>query len=58
MHLNTYVVTQVGNLKQHKESKHEGMRYPFDDCEYVATLVSHLKQHEESKHEGVRYPCD
>ena len=48
-------------LKSHKESKHEGIRYPCDQCEYAATRLGHLKSHKESKHEGcegVRYPCD
>ena len=53
-----YVATRRRHLKQHKESKHEGVRYPCDECEYVANRAGHLKRHQESKHEGVRYPCD
>ena len=45
-------------LKQHKESKHEGVRYPCDECEYSANRLANLKMHKQSKHDGVRYPCD
>ena len=44
----------MSSLKRHKESKHEGIRYPCDQCGYAATTVSNLKQHKESKHEGIR----
>ena len=40
------------------KKKHQGLRYPCDQCEYVATEVHNLKLHIDSKHEGVRYPCD
>ena len=46
------------NLKVHKQSKHEGIRYPCDMCEYAVTRQWVLKVHKESKHEGNRYPCD
>ena len=39
-------------------SKHEGIKYPCDQCEYSAVNLSNLKQHKEIKHEGIRYPCD
>merc|ERR1712137_1128282 len=45
------------HLKQHKRSKHEGIRYFCDQCDYVATWKSLLNTHKESKHEGIRYPC-
>lgn len=45
-------------LKEHKKSKHDRIRYSCDQCEYAATKPSPLKTHMESKHEGVRYPCD
>ena len=45
-------------LKMHKESKHEGIRYPCDQCDYAASMAKDLKRHKESKHEGIRYPCD
>ena len=45
-------------LKHHKKAKHEGIRYPCDQCEYSATQVGTLKKHKEAKHEGIRYPCD
>ena len=45
-------------LKHHKESKHDGIRYPCNQCDYAATTSGSLKTHNESKHEGIRYPCD
>ena len=48
----------MGDLKKHKEAKHEGIRYPCDQCEFAATSMSNLKVHKEAKHEGIRYPCD
>ena len=48
----------TSKVKQHKEFKHEGIRYQCDQCKYAATTTSELKIHKESKHEGIRYPCD
>ena len=45
-------------MKQHKEGKHEGIRYPCDQCDYASTTTTHLERHKEYKHEGIRYPCD
>ena len=42
-------------LNQHKQSKHEGIRYPCDHCEDAFTTKGILKKH---KHEGIRYSCD
>ena len=41
-----------------KESKHEGIRYPCNQCEFASTKPGILKAHKKSKHEGIRYPCD
>ena len=48
----------MGDLKKHKEAKHEGIRYPCDQCEYSASQKGQLKSHKEAKHLGIRYPCD
>ena len=48
----------MSKLKKHKEDKHEGIRYPCDQCEYSATQISNLKIHKKTKHGGIRYPCD
>ena len=45
-------------LAQHKKYKHDGIRYPCDQCEYTARYISHLKQHVLAKHVGFKYPCD
>ena len=44
------------DLKQHRESKHEGIRFSCHQCDYQGSK-GNLKQHREAKHEGVRYPC-
>ena len=35
-------------------SKHEGFKYPCDQCEYEASKKSNLKTHKMAKHEGVK----
>ena len=45
-------------MKNHKEHKHEGIRYPCDQCDFSAKTPISLKRHKESIHEGIRYPCD
>ena len=47
----------MGNLKTHKESKHECVRYECDKCEYKAMQLSDRETNKESKHDGVRYEC-
>ena len=44
------IVTQNHHLKRHKESMHEGVRYPCDECDYTATGFHNLKRHIRSKH--------
>ena len=39
-------------------NKHEGFRYPFDQCVNTYSTVSYVKNHTRSRHEGIRYPCD
>ena len=34
-----YAATTASTLKQHKESKHEGVGYPCDQCDYIATTA-------------------
>ena len=46
------------NLKKHKKVKHEGIRYPCDQCEDTFSYIYTLKQHKEAKHEMLRYSCD
>ena len=53
-----YKATNVGNLKTHIQSIHEGVCYSCDQCDYKATEKGSLKKHVESIHEGVRYSCD
>ena len=43
--------TTVWGLKQHKESKHEGIRYPCNECDYAGPTRAHLKRHKKKQHE-------
>ena len=38
--------------------KHEGIRYPCDQCEYSAGAINDLNRHKGVKHEVIRIPCD
>ena len=40
-----HAATTTGSLKQHKASKHEGVRYQCDACDYAAASVGNLKSH-------------
>ena len=53
-----YQATWLIQLKQHKESKHEGVIYPCNHCNYHTTRQCDLKKHKESLHEGVKYSCN
>lgn len=53
-----YTTATPRNLVQHKQSTHEGIRYPCDECDFSALKKSHLFQHKRIKHEGIRYQCD
>ena len=39
------------------KSKHEGIKYPCQQCDYQATDPSALRKHTKGKHEGTKYPC-
>merc|ERR1719319_836189 len=41
-----------------KASKHEGVKYPCDECSKEYISASNLRQHKSSKHKGVKYPCE
>ena len=45
----------MSGLKQHKEAKHEGIRYPCDECEYITAYAAELKRHKKSKHDNREY---
>ena len=50
--------SQKTNLKRHKQSVHEGVKYPCNKCEYQATTKGALQRHQKSEHEGVKYSCN
>ena len=41
-------------FRVHKKSKHEGIRYPCNECEYAAIQVADLKRHKKRKHVTVK----
>ena len=41
---------QKAILSGTKSQKHEGIRYPYDQCEYAATTARTLKNNKEAKH--------
>ena len=43
----------MGNLKKHREIKHEGICYPCDQCDYNATEARALIKHREAKHKDI-----
>ena len=45
-------------LKVHRESKHEGIRYNCELCDYSAKKKEQVKLHNEAKHEGIKYSCN
>ena len=44
-----HIYASKKTLKRHKEAKHEGIRYPCDQCEYSATNMGILFLHWLSK---------
>ena len=50
--------TQKGHLLSHIKSRHEGVKFPCDQCDYKATQKRILLTHIKSIHEGIKFPCD
>ena len=46
------------NLRIHKESQHDGVRYGCEQCEREFTRRRNLRDHIGSAHEGRRHSCD
>ena len=51
------VFNQKYTMMEHRRSKHEGVKYPCDQCTYQATTRGSLKKHLQSVHEGIKYAC-
>ena len=47
-----------GNLMQHIQALHEGVKYACNQCDHQATTKSNLKTHIQSKHEGMKFSCN
>ena len=43
-----YKASQKGNLQQHVQSIHVGVKYSCEFCDYKASQKGHLKQHVQS----------
>ena len=52
-----YQAIRIGCLQKHIHSKHEGIKYPCDQCDKQFTGKGHLKKHIQSQHKGIKYPC-
>ena len=48
--------TSKGYLNRHKRAVHEGMKYPWRQCERMATSKGNLDRHKITVHERVKYP--
>ena len=46
------------DLKLHRLSKHEGVRYPCNQCDYLAISQRNCNVHKQSVHQGVKYSCE
>ena len=57
-HIHMINATLVSNLKQHKKSLHEDVKYECFECELKFTKLDNLKIHIESIHMGVKHQCD
>ena len=44
------------SLYRHKQSKHEGIRYPCDHCDFTATTLQNVKKHILTNH--IKFVCD
>ena len=53
-----YQATTQSYLKQHIQSKHEGVKYPCNHCDYKFTSQGSLTRHIQSVHEGIKYSCN
>ena len=49
---------ELDNLLTHVQSKHEGVRFPCDQCDYKAVQKPSLVRHIKTVHEGVKFPCE
>ena len=50
--------TSKQGLVFHYRSKHEGVRFPCNQCDFQGSTPGHLKYHIESRHEGIKYLCN
>ena len=42
-------------LNRHKQSGHDGIKYPCDKCGFLATYKGYIKKHKESIHKAIIY---
>ena len=47
-----------GNLTEHEQSMHQGIKYNCEECGYQASTKSHLTRHKKSIHEEMKYNCN
>ena len=52
-----YKITTGGALRQHKETKHECVKYGYYSFDYKVTWQVHLRKHKLTITEGIKYLC-
>ena len=50
--------TEKGSLSKHKQSEHEGKKYPCNACNFFAAKKVILRTHKQSVHDRKKYHCD
>lgn len=53
-----YQSNRPDKVKLHKQTIHQGIKFPCNHCEYKAMSPCDLRKHVRGRHEGIRYTCD
>lgn len=53
-----YQSNRPDKVRLHKQTIHQGIKFPCNHCEYKACSPCDLRKHVRGRHEGIRYKCD
>ena len=53
-----YQSNRPDKVKLHRQTIHQGIKFPCNHCEYKAMSPCDLRKHVRGRHEGIRYTCD
>ena len=56
--MNVISSIQASKLKEHKQTKHEGIKFISAECKYEGNSKSRFSNHVLSRHRGKKYKCD